>query len=143
MRTPADSSIASIVLSTGLLTLTACGGQPEDSIPDRKPTFPVAGKVLVDDRPLVGATVVFHPVAASDGKIVRAYGKTDASGVFQLSTYKAKDGAPAGRYTVSVQQDADDATVLVPKRYGSPSTSGLTVHVQEEMNELTPFRLQR
>jgi hypothetical protein len=42
-----------------------------------------------------------------------------------------------------VQQDADDATVIVPKRYGTPSTSGLTVQIQEEMNELTPFRLQR
>ncbi len=126
-----------------LLWCAGCGSAPPPADPDKKATFAVRGKVLLDGRPLPRATVTFHPRDDAGPKPVRAYGKTDETGSFQLSTYQPGDGAPAGRYTVTLHGDADDAASAVPARYGRMETSGLQVEVKQETNELPPFQLRR
>jgi len=61
---------------------------------------PVTGNVLLDGKPLEGATVTFHP--AEQGKGQMATGTTDKDGVFRLSTTKPDDGAVPGEYKVTV-----------------------------------------
>ena len=46
----------------GLIALAGCSGKKG---PDRKPVYPVRGKLLVDDHPAAGALVVLHPVGGS------------------------------------------------------------------------------
>lgn len=84
-------------------------------------------------------------------------GSTDESGTFQLTTYEAGDGAPAGEYGVSLLWEAtswpgmnaeggmDPVITVRPdrllNRFSSPEKSGLKATVIEGENSLEPFRL--
>src|SRR5262249_3428590 len=79
----------------------------------------------------------------------RSHGFARADGSFELSTNKPGDGAPAGRYRVSIvwsRTDPDDnrsrGPDLLRGRYARPEKSGLQVEVKEGPNQLAPFELQ-
>ena len=61
---------------------------------------PVAGRVVVDGKPAVGAAVVFHPVDDSNG--THPLGQVDSNGEFQLTTIRSGDGAAPGEYKVTL-----------------------------------------
>jgi hypothetical protein len=114
----------------------------------RKPTFVVSGKVLDGSKPLAHATVVFHPLDAADAVTPRPRGKTDETGTFHLTTYDAADGAPAGKYQVTVEQWATLNPELGPvnrvsAKYANPAGSGFTADVTTGSNEPKVFTLQR
>ena len=79
--------------------LCGCGG----SDPSRVPLLPTSGKVIVDGQPAAGVQVRFRPAAdpnALDALV--PFGNTDENGVYVLGTYEPGDGAPAGRYKVTL-----------------------------------------
>jgi hypothetical protein len=113
----------------------------------RKPVFPVQGKVLYQGKPTANAVVFLHLLGDADANEPKPHGVVGADGSFQISTYGDKDGAPAGQYAVTVvwkteAKGGDDQDNLLPVRYMSPSTSGLTAQVKEGPNELEPFQLK-
>ena len=61
-------------------------------------TSPVAGVVLLDGKPLVGASIQFVP----QGTGRDATGETDKSGEFAMSTFKPRDGVLPGTYKVVI-----------------------------------------
>jgi hypothetical protein len=63
--------------------------------------IPVEGTVLVDKKPMEGVMVVFHPDPPG-GRA--ASGKTDANGVYKLTTEINGDGALAGSYKIAVSK---------------------------------------
>ena len=70
--------------------------------------IPVEGVVKVDGQPMEGVMVVFHP---DDAGGRAASGRTDAQGVYHLTTETAGDGALPGSYKISVtkhQNEEDD-----------------------------------
>ncbi len=83
-------------LLTGALCLAGFGCQ------DPHRPVPVAGTVTLDGVPVEGAMVSFIR-EGSDGKEGRmAYGNTDATGQFRLTTLQPNDGALPGSYRVIV-----------------------------------------
>lgn len=60
---------------------------------------PVEGTVLLDGKPLAGATVTLIP-ARHAGKA--ASGVTNQDGVFRVTTDQTEDGAPRGEYRVII-----------------------------------------
>ncbi len=105
---------------------------------------PVRGKLFVQDKPAVGAFVLFFPVhEPAEAKDPRPRAEVDADGSFQLSTYDANDGAPAGEYIVTVtwpgQEDQEDK---LSGRYSDPAKSRLRGTVKEGSNELPAIRLK-
>jgi hypothetical protein len=80
-----------------LLSLVVCGCSDEGDI-DRKPVYPVTGKVMMHGVPLADAAVSFAP---REGQPTAA-GRTNAAGEFTLTTYEFGDGAAAGNYAVLV-----------------------------------------
>jgi hypothetical protein len=68
-----------------------CGGGPVS----------VRGRVLLDDVPVAGATVMLMPVEGGHP----ATALSDADGVFRLSTYQRQDGALPGRYKIIVTKN--------------------------------------
>jgi hypothetical protein len=58
--------------------------------------------VLFEGRPARGALVVFHPLDDPRPKAVKPRATVGRDGNFDLFTYSASDGAPAGNYAVSV-----------------------------------------
>ncbi|MDA0832489.1 MAG: carboxypeptidase-like regulatory domain-containing protein [Planctomycetota bacterium] len=72
---------------------------------DAPEIFEVKGTVTLDSQPLANVKVSFVPVE-KEGR--GAFGKTDASGNYSLTTMKPNDGALPGEYKVLVLPDTAD-----------------------------------
>ena len=120
----------------------------------QQPTYPVSGVVTYEGKPLVGATVVFHPIDKSNFKWDELpQGVTDASGKYTLFTYASDDGAPASKYKVGValfqppDEDGGDQVkrvknaVQIPLKYADVETSGLTATIDAKRTVLPTFQL--
>ena len=131
-----------VVLSLAFLG-PACGS-------GKMPLYPAEGKVFFNDKPAQGAIVWLHPVGASDPAAPRPRGRADKDGVYRLGTFGTSDGAPAGKYQVTVFWTAEsktgdmDGKNLLPTRYQDPQHSGLPViEIKEGANQLPALRLTR
>lgn len=139
------------VLLLGCLTVTGCLGSND---PNRLPTQPVSVQVNHKGTPVEGATVTF---ISSEEKPVPAVGRTNAAGVAKMKTYEEGDGAVLGKHKVIIikseisnasPEAADTESPdylppspggnpvpvlkdLIPRKYTSPATSGLTAEVTE------------
>jgi hypothetical protein len=111
---------------------------------------PVEGQVIWKGKPLAEATITFHPDEWKPDPGTRApRAETGADGRFKLSTYKEDDGAPQGKYTVTllyrkhaVQRNGGMfGPNLLPKQYESPETSDLKVEIVEGANVVPPLDL--
>jgi len=128
---------------TSLLLLGQAGCSKKGNA-DQKQTFPVSGSVLVNGEPLADALVAFHPLHSNDPNPVRSFARTRADGSFQVSTYSLHDGAPSGRYAITIiKQDDHDGMHLLPPRYADPAQSGFKVEIIEGVNTIDPLRLSR
>lgn len=129
-----------------VLFLQGCGG-PEDTRPARNV---VSGVVTYKGEPVEEAIVVFRPSEAGGQT---ANGRTDSEGVFTMGTFEGSDGVVAGDYTVMISKmestgssnalPEDDPNYdpnpkpepppknLLPEKYASADTSGLTVSITE------------
>lgn len=104
---------------------------------------PVTGTVTYKGAPVGGATVTFTPAAQG---VRSGSGTTDDNGKFKLSTFANGDGAPVGKCNVAISkfepppppppgkgdaylESMPDGKSLVPKKYTSAMTSGLSVEV--------------
>lgn len=97
-------NVASALLLCGLIA--GCGKSEF-----RHQVFPASGKITKSGKPVANAMITFHPVdpsiikmpeGATGIEIAKPTTTTDENGDFVLSTYFAKDGAPAGEYKVTV-----------------------------------------
>jgi len=119
---------------------------------------PVSGKVTMDDKPLVGATVAFQLPQPEGGKkksgvVTGAIGKTDSEGRFTLMVPTPKgnrDGAPVGKNKVTISLATETETgsskepmmgpEQVPDRYNTKSD--LTFEVPEGGTDKANFDLK-
>jgi hypothetical protein len=114
-----------------------------------KPLYPVRGQVLFEGRPANRALVVLHPLNDPSPEAVRPRGQVGEDGLFTLSTYGTKDGAPSGAYRVTVElwlstgKGDEGPTSRLPAKYANPEKSGLTATVDTGPTELKPFLLKR
>jgi hypothetical protein len=135
-------SFRGLAVLFALMLLDGCGRKRG---PEPKPTHPVSGRVMMNGRPVANALIIFHPLDAdaADSSAVRAYGRTDAAGNFFLATYKAGDGAPVGRYAMTVTiYDDKDGVHRLPVRYASPNSSLLRFQIPEGGAVLETIELQ-
>jgi hypothetical protein len=161
MRLPADGCAGlrrSLVVGWlgGLVVAAGCRGQADP----RPARVPFKARVVLGDAPVAEAVVVLSP--QDDGHA--ATGRSDAAGDVVFSTFGSRDGVVPGRYTVMVSKteassgdavSSDDpaydpakaaaayrpARGLLPARYKSAATSGLTVEVPVTVGDPEVFRL--
>lgn len=119
---------------------------------------PVEGVVLLDGKPVAGATVEFAPV--SPGALT-AIGRSDGEGRFKLTSTRGgppNGGAVTGDYDVLFKKaeydlkgtgktpadDMDGVPLVyeVPQRYGDLKTSGLKATVKQGRNDGPDFRFE-
>ena len=119
---------ARLMIGLALVVVAGCGS-------GRK-LAPVSGRVTLDGKALVGATVSFQPIA-DEGALeagIGSQGKTNENGEFTLSTATGESGAFVGKHLVRIslinnQVDLDKRPPrggwpqmdLVPSRYNSDS----------------------
>jgi hypothetical protein len=127
---------------------------------------PVRGRVLYRGQGIANAIVMFTPAdddASEMAKKLRPFAYADGQGNFELKTYRDGDGAPPGKYRVTIMVpsgssggagkdrpggDAENPAAkalkippAVSKKYGSADTSGIEVTVEDGENNLEPFDL--
>lgn len=112
-----------------------------------KKPFPVQGKVMLNGAPVPNAYVVFFAPDGADPKkapLRTSDAMAEGDGTFVLSSYKAEDGAPAGKYIVTVvlrEPFYDPSGKLgknrLPEKYENVKTSDLRVTVKTGTNEIT------
>jgi len=107
MRVP---RVATTLAALGLLALVGCGGKPGP--------VPVQGTVLLDGKPLEGATVSFVPEGGTGRS---ASGFTDKDGVFHLMTTNPNDGAVPGNYRVTVTKADIDPEIVKEQESPDPA----------------------
>lgn len=131
------------LLPLALLAVTACSRE------SRPPVHPVRGSVTFQKKPAAGAVVVL-PAAPGPLKDVFPHGEVGPDGTFQIGTFAAGDGAPAGEYAVTItwpatKKDLDGVEVVggdrLKGRFGDPAASKWKVQIKEGDNVLEPFRL--
>ena len=131
-----------------LASITVCcgcgGGKPWDSVQA------VTGVVTYKGNPVKDADLAFFPLDSEFPESVRPWAKSKENGEFVLSTYNNGDGAPSGRYKVTVVHhevtlSRDTLTTKpndLPKKYASPETTDLTIEVKNGETKLEPFDLK-
>ena len=86
-----------IAMTCLALVLPSCGKR-------RKAVYPVHGKVFDNqDKPAVGAMIVFHPSDGGNSDSNTATGTVQDDGSFSLTTYEKDDGAPEGDYVATIE----------------------------------------
>ena len=127
------------VAATALILVTGCRS-------DSRPTlFPVSGQVFMDNRPATHAVIWLHPIEPSEIGTRRPHGIVDKEGNFEITTYKPKDGAPAGRYRVAIYWSSpptsgdEDGESLIPYHYMDPETSALPIVEVEKDPVILPL----
>jgi hypothetical protein len=129
-----------------LLGVAGCS----ESDPNRVPTFPVQGTVLLHGAPVPGAMVVLHP-KNSASTAPPASGHVAPDGAFTVTTYEGNDGAAEGEYTVTVtlhrpvpQGDGfKPGPNVLPRKYENAATSDLVVRIAQGENRLPALELKR
>jgi hypothetical protein len=135
--------IVAAAMASMLLILAGCGDG------GRLPLYPATGTVLVDGRPARGVEVRLHPVdRVGDLDAPRPFASSGEDGGFRLGTYLKGDGAPAGRYKVTLfwsdrPPRSDPGDDLLGGRYADPARSALEVTISEGDNRLGPFEVQK
>lgn len=132
-----------VVLVVLAMGLASCGRG------DRKAVYPVRGKVFFKGRAAEGAWVTLVPLDG-DANVPRPGAQVKRNGSFRLSTYANYDGAPAGRYAVTIvyrspekKVDGDNAGPdLLRGRYADAKTTPLRVEIKDGPNDLEPFNLE-
>lgn len=116
-----------------------CGGGGSADSPERLPTVPAGGNVTYRGKPVANASVSFQHA----GGTATATATTDPSGNFTLTTYAPNDGAPVGKYrvtvAVSVVQEIEPGVLApepeggfkspIPEKYANPAESGIEVEI--------------
>jgi hypothetical protein len=123
----------------GALGLVGCGGD------QGVPLYPAEGRVVVDGRPAAGVVVRLHPAdRLQDVDAARPFATTDTDGAFRLGTRTDGDGAPEGRYKLTLFLPDRPPGPAPPRdllggRYARPETSPLEVRIAPGPNRLGPF----
>lgn len=122
------------------------GGCQKDMRPKR---HPVRGQVMMGDKPIAEASVVFHPLTETSST-QRPVATTDQNGNFTLTTFDREDGAPVGDYAITLELRAPrqvgeetvrDGRNLLPTKYARPETTSLRYRVVEGENLVPPLVL--
>ena len=82
------------------IAFAGCGEPPKD-VP-QVALHPFTGIVNVNGKPAGGAMVSLHAAGKPELGVVTPHGVTDETGKFSLTTYQPDDGAPEGKYQVTV-----------------------------------------
>lgn len=126
------------------LFLCGCGGsKPWETV------YPVKGVVTHKGKPVKDAELAFFPLDEKFPEAVRPLAKTTENGEFTVSTYNNGDGAPAGKYKVTV---IHHEIVIsgggmgtkpndLPKKYASKDTTNLIVEIDSKETTLSPLEL--
>ncbi len=134
----------SLLVGAMLLGFISCGHDNHQEV------YPVAGKVLYQGNPAEGATVTLNAMDSDAAKTPKPGGQVQKNGEFRLSTFRSFDGAPAGRYAVTLVYPSADRKEngenvgpdVLRGRYADPKTTPFHVEIKRQDNRLETFNIR-
>lgn len=111
-----------IVVPACLLALLVCGGLFLGSA--LRASHSVSGTLMLDQQPLAGIEVVFHPKNGEEPIRV----KTSEGGAFHV------DGLAAGDYLIALA--ANDSAVKFPRKYLRPESTPFRLNLRKDRADL-------
>jgi hypothetical protein len=135
--------IVALPIACAAMLFSSCG-------PDAGPALqPVKGSAFFEGKPATGAIISFHKVGDPD-KSNLPHAKVQADGTFTVTSRINGDGAPVGKYQVTViwrkkksGSGDEEGDWMLPLRYLTAETSGLAVEIKPGQTELEPFQLTK
>lgn len=148
-----------------LLFIAVCSVGCSEGTTSRDPVYKVRGKVTYQGKPVAAADLTFH----NEEMKRSAFGRTNDTGEYEMTTFSANDGAVAGKHGVSiilvpippdtptladieteeyVPPGLGESTLPVPpkttlpEKYASPTSSGLIAVVNEDGENVIDFDLK-
>jgi hypothetical protein len=122
---------ACFALAAFLATLgTGCG---ERTGPHVAATVAIKGKVTYNGKPLTRGSITFEPVDIGR----EANGEIQPDGTFQMSTFKANDGAVPGVHRVAVSGTGKVDGKPLPVKFQSPASSHIEIEVADGKTDYT------
>ena len=129
----------SVLMLLGAVACWGCGGAPPKG-GERLDVFPVSGEAFADGKPAKDAMVLLHPETPHQlpegARPISSSGQVDENGKFVISTYGNADGAPAGKYKVTISWPAAvgmsgrlDGEDRLGGRYSDPKSSQIEFEV--------------
>ncbi len=128
-----------------LATVIGCGrsGPPQVTV------YPAKGQITFQGKPVPGAMVTLHPQSKPEVEFPTPRASVDADGTFRVSTFAGGDGAPQGKYTVTVLwykpvkkgSDVHAGPNIIPLKYCKANSSPLVVEIAAQPTELPPIKL--
>ncbi len=121
-----------LLLLAGLLAIVAVAGCKKREV--RVPVVPVSGKVAAFQGEIpLGAHIILRPVKSGGEDSVVPSARVTSDGSFVVGTHTEGDGAPPGKYAVTITWrkvvgDGPGPNVL-PKKYASAATTPVIVTV--------------
>jgi hypothetical protein len=112
---------------------------------------PVRGQVLMGGKPVAEAMIAFHPLGEHPAEAPRPVAYCNAEGRFTLTTLNSGDGAPPGRYAVTIElrearlvgeEMVRDGQNLLPPAYGDPRRSPVQCEVIAGENAIPPIQIE-
>src|SRR5947209_5956143 len=128
-----------------LFVLLLCFGGCRGARDDRPETYPVRGEVRVGGKPAAGARVQL--IALDEPALARfaPHGDVGPDGTFRLTTFRTGDGAPAGRYALTLTWPLpprpgreDEGPDRFRRRYADPRRPVREVRIVAGENVLAP-----
>jgi EF hand len=86
--------------------------------------IPIPCEVLLDGRPLAGATVTFVPEKFLGSTFKRAWGTTDETGTAAVRMEGRDEGVFPGLYRAEVSKKNAQGQEMIPARFNTQSTLG-------------------
>jgi hypothetical protein len=125
------------------VVLCGCGSKPSGQVD----VYPVSGTLFVAGKPAINAVVTLIPEGTSSFRC-QPHAIVDTNGSFRLSTYFTHDGAPAGKYVVTVVwpgppiNEDEDGPDQLRGRYSDPKRPAARVQIISEAQQLKPILLK-
>lgn len=122
--------------------LPGCGGNDWHA-----ETYPASGTVMINGEPAAGAVVELQPYGPEkpDARNSRPWAVVEADGSYTLTTYQKGDGAPVGKYKLTLRWPNDVTSMAQFDRlsgvYARPENAPLEVTIQPEENVLPAVEL--
>jgi hypothetical protein len=138
-------SVRGVAATVCLVAIVGCG----EAKPDRVAVHPAAGTITFKGQPAQGAFVTLHPTSGPSESVPTPRANVDKDGSFKVTTFDGGDGAPEGKYVVTVRWyklvtvggDTAAGPNVIPPKYTRPESSDLTVRIAAGENTLPPIKL--
>jgi hypothetical protein len=141
MRSALERAVRAILI--GLLMSGGCA-RPKS---DRPATYAVSGTLLVNGKPAAGARIRLYAIDDMLLEGVCPHAEVETDGSFTLTSFRSRDGAPVGKYALTVTWPSppppgkEEGRDRFRGRYGDRRRPVRQVEVTPGDNVLEPVRL--